>query len=125
MRTTSQAIPIGSCVTGAYISGVKSPRKERVVPVPDNADDLAHQRFLRRSDRPIRGDPFSDRVLAGKKFIGECLIDYHYLLRIRPVGFGEDSAANERNAHGFEIAGAGDAHRAIRLCAFRNRVFLH
>ncbi len=71
---TSVAPFIGICVAGMYISGVRSCRSETVFHIADDTDDLAHDGFA-RIDRPAGRDAFPDRVLPGKEFVGETLVD--------------------------------------------------
>ena len=57
----------------------------------------------------------SDGILAVKEPPGRGFVDQNHWRRRCRIRIGEQAAADERNAHGAEIAGCDAAHRYLRL----------
>src|SRR5262245_26196675 len=91
--------------------------------VPNDADDLAHLRFL-VANAPTRLDAFADDILPRKEFLGETLIHDYDRKRVKFVRFLKHSALQERDAHCLEIIRTGETHRSIVAAPFRQGVLL-
>ena len=73
--------------------------------VPDDADNLAPRLVIRHAGADASAKSLSDRVFLAEDLLCHCCVDKADARAVGRVGFGEETAANERNFHCAEVTG--------------------
>jgi len=85
--------------------------------VADDADDRRPLRLGAELVHAFRADLLAERVLAGPEELGRGTVDDGGVRVARVVARVEETAGDERDAHGVEVAAAGDAIRSVGAAA--------